>query len=53
MIFANCEECGEELNEMEQEFCDKKYLEIGMLKAICSECLSKNYEGKFPYLPKK
>jgi len=47
-VFSDCEECGKELNDMEKKFCHDKCAETNQLHAICSSCLDREYDGKWP-----
>jgi len=47
-IFDECEECGKELDDMEKEYCKKMIEKINYYCSICSACLEKEYEGKWP-----
>jgi len=47
-LFTDCEDCGKELNDMEKEYCQKMQLKTNQIVALCSLCLDKNYDGKWP-----
>jgi len=47
-IFEECEECGKELNEMEKEYCKKMTEKTNYYCSVCSACLDKEYNGKWP-----
>ena len=47
-IFDECEECGEELNDMEKEYCKKMGEKTNYYHSICAVCLEKEYNGKWP-----
>ena len=49
-IFDECKECGKELNEMEKEYCRKMATKTNCYLSICSACLDKEYDGKWPIL---
>lgn len=47
-IFDTCEDCGKELNDMEKQYCQQKQSETNLIVALCSSCLDKNHDGKWP-----
>ncbi len=49
-IFDDCEECGKKLNEMEKDYCKKMTDQTNYYCSICSACLDKEYEGKWPII---